>query len=95
MPPLALLVLTTLAFGALGALAWTLSGAALPWSLALPGPLMLAVAVLAAWVRFGRAILSWRELAYAPIYALVKIPLYLKFVVRRQVAWVRSERDPS
>jgi hypothetical protein len=53
------------------------------------------VAVLAAWARFGTTILSWRELAYAPIYALVKIPLYLKFVVRRQVAWVRSERDPS
>ena len=94
-PPLALLVLTALAFGTVGALAWALSGAALPWSLALPGPLLLAVAVLAAWVRFGRLILSWRELAYAPVYALVKIPLYLKFVVRRQVAWVRSERDPS
>jgi cellulose synthase/poly-beta-1,6-N-acetylglucosamine synthase-like glycosyltransferase len=94
-PPLALLVLTALGFGALGALAWALTGAALPWALALPGPLMLAVAVLAAWARFGTTILSWRELAYAPIYALVKIPLYLKFVVRRQVAWVRSERDPS
>lgn len=94
-PPLALLVLTALAFGAVGALAWAWSGAALPWALALPGPMLLAVAVLAAWVRFGRLILSARELAYAPIYALVKIPLYLKFVVRRQVAWVRSERDPS
>lgn len=92
-PPLALLVLVALAFGALGVVAWAWSGAALPWSLALPGPLLLAVAVLAAWLRFGRAILSWRELAYAPIYALVKIPLYLKFVVQRQVAWVRSERD--
>lgn len=94
-PPLALLVLASLVFGALGAVAWALSGAALPWSLALVGPLLLAVAVLAAWAGYGRAILSWRELAYAPIYALVKIPLYLKFVVQRQVAWVRSERDPS
>lgn len=92
-PPLALLVLAALAFASLGALAWAWSGAALPWSLALPGPLLLAVAVMAAWLRFGRGILSWRELAYAPVYALVKIPLYLKFVVQRQVAWVRSERD--
>jgi cellulose synthase/poly-beta-1,6-N-acetylglucosamine synthase-like glycosyltransferase len=94
-PPLALLVLVALAFGALGLLAWAWTGAALPWVLALPGPLLLAVAVLAAWLRFGRDILSWRELAYAPVYALVKIPLYLKFVIQRQVAWVRSERDPS
>lgn len=92
-PPLALLVLVALAFAALGGLAWAVSGAVLPWSLALPGPVLLAAAVLASWLRFGRDILSWRELAYAPIYALVKIPLYLKFVVQRQVAWVRSERD--
>ncbi|HEY0060510.1 MAG TPA: glycosyltransferase family 2 protein [Telluria sp.] len=94
-PPLALLVLVSLALGALGALVWAVSGAALPWALALPAPLLLGVAVLAAWLRFGRAILSGRELAYAPVYALVKIPLYLKFLVQRQVAWVRSERDPS
>lgn len=94
-PPLALLVLVSLVFAALGVLGWAWSGAALPWGLALVGPLLLAVAVLAAWVRFGRAILNGRELAYAPVYALVKIPLYLKFVIQRQVAWVRSERDPS
>lgn len=94
-PPLALLVLATLALGAAGAALWIWSGAALPWALALPGPVLLGVAVLAAWMRFGRSILRWQELAYAPVYALVKIPLYLKFVVRRQVAWVRSERDPS
>jgi cellulose synthase/poly-beta-1,6-N-acetylglucosamine synthase-like glycosyltransferase len=94
-PPLALLVLLTLSLGALGLAAWAWSGSALPWSLALPAPLLLSLAVLAAWLRFGRAILNWRELAYAPVYALVKIPLYLAFLVRRQVAWVRSERDPS
>ncbi len=94
-PPLALLVLVSLAFGAVGAVLWAVTGAALPWALALAGPLLLGVAVMGAWLRFGRTILSARELAYAPIYALVKIPLYLKFVVQRQVAWVRSERDPS
>lgn len=94
-PPLALLVLASLAAGALGVLLWALTGATLPWLLALCGPLLLGVTVLTAWLRFGRGILSARELAYAPIYALVKIPLYLKFVVQRQVAWVRSERDRS
>jgi cellulose synthase/poly-beta-1,6-N-acetylglucosamine synthase-like glycosyltransferase len=94
-PPLALLVLLALACCALGLALWAWTGAALPWSLALAAPLLLGCAVLAAWLRFGRAILSGRELAYAPVYALVKIPLYLKFLVRRQVKWVRSERDPS
>lgn len=94
-PPLALLVLLALACCALGLLGWAWTGAAMPWSLALAAPLLLALAVLAAWLFFGRAILSWRELAYAPVYALVKIPLYLKFLVRRQVKWVRSARDPS
>lgn len=92
-PPLALLVLLALGCCALGLLMWAWTGAALPWSLALAAPLLLAAAVLAAWVRFGRAILSGRELAYAPVYALLKIPLYLKFLVRRQVKWVRSARD--
>jgi cellulose synthase/poly-beta-1,6-N-acetylglucosamine synthase-like glycosyltransferase len=94
-PPLALLVLLSLASCALGLLAWSWTGAAWPWSLGLAAPLLLALAVLAAWLRFGRAILSWRELAYAPVYAFVKLPLYLKFLVRRQAKWVRSERDPS
>ncbi|MEC5218513.1 cellulose synthase/poly-beta-1,6-N-acetylglucosamine synthase-like glycosyltransferase [Actimicrobium sp. GrIS 1.19] len=94
-PPLALLVLLSLALGAIGALLWGWTGVAVPWGLALIGPLLLAGAVLVAWLRFGRAILSWRELAYAPMYALIKIPLYLKFVIRRQVKWVRSDRDPS
>jgi cellulose synthase/poly-beta-1,6-N-acetylglucosamine synthase-like glycosyltransferase len=94
-PPLALLVLLSLALGAVGALLWGWTGVAVPWGLALIGPILLAIAVLVAWLRFGRAILSWRELAYAPMYALIKIPLYLKFVIRRQVKWVRSDRDPS
>lgn len=92
-PPLALLVLLALAVCVLGAAMWAIAGAALPWSLALAAPLLLALAVLAAWARFGRAILSGAELAYAPIYALRKIPLYLAFLVRRQVSWVRSARD--
>jgi len=54
---------------------------------------MLGITVLLAWVKFGRSILSLASLGYAPIYMLAKIPLYLKFLVRRQVEWVRSKRD--
>ncbi|WP_020168537.1 MULTISPECIES: glycosyltransferase family 2 protein [Methylotenera] len=53
----------------------------------------LVIAVLVAWFFFGRSIISFKQLCYAPIYALIKIPLYLKFFVNRQVEWVRTKRD--
>jgi len=30
---------------------------------------------------------------YAPFYAARKVPLYLSFLIKRQVEWVRSKRD--
>ncbi|HCN88891.1 MAG TPA: glycosyl transferase, partial [Oxalobacteraceae bacterium] len=92
-PPLALLTLLVLATCLLGMLLWAVTGNPLPWSAALIDPAILGLAVLMAWARFGRGILTFRHLAYAPIYALSKIPLYVKFLVRRQVEWVRSHRD--
>ncbi len=53
----------------------------------------LLIAVFTAWARFGSGIISFTQLCYAPIYALVKIPLYIKFFLNRQVDWVRSKRD--
>jgi membrane-associated HD superfamily phosphohydrolase len=49
--------------------------------------------VFLTWIFFGRHILSFQQLCYAPIYVLIKIPLYLKFLVNRQVEWVRTKRD--
>lgn len=49
--------------------------------------------VLLAWNSFGRDIISFKQLCYAPIYAFFKIPLYIKFFINRQVEWVRSKRD--
>lgn len=53
----------------------------------------LLTAILIAWAFFGRHIISFKQLCYAPIYAFMKIPLYIKFFVNRQVEWVRSKRD--
>ena len=55
--------------------------------------LTLTIAILTAWAFFGRRIISLRQLCYAPIYALIKIPLYIKFFINRQVEWVRAKRD--
>lgn len=92
-PPLALLTLLVIGLSGLGALLWFISGEPLPWALALINLLLLGVAVLLVWMEFGRKILSFGNLAYAPFYALGKVPLYLKFLVKRQVEWVRSKRD--
>ena len=54
---------------------------------------ILVMSILLAWYFFARSIISFSQLCYAPIYALVKIPLYIKFFVNRQVEWVRSKRD--
>jgi hypothetical protein len=65
----------------------------MPWILAIVLLVVLGLAVLAAWSKFGKQILSFSSLAYAPLYMLAKIPLYLRFLVKRQVEWVRSKRD--
>jgi len=54
---------------------------------------LLGLAVMLAWAAFGRQVISLASLCYAPIYALLKIPVYLNFLVKRQVSWVRSKRD--
>ncbi|MOA67126.1 hypothetical protein D3C78_1941580 [compost metagenome] len=54
---------------------------------------MLGLAVVLAWARFCRELIPFSVLLYAPFYAARKIPLYLGFLIKRQVEWVRSKRD--
>ena len=88
-PPLAVLVLLCVAIFVVSFIA-SAQLALLLSSLLLAA---LTIAVLLAWLFFGRNIISFQQLCYAPIYALVKIPLYIKFFLNRQVEWVRSKRD--
>ncbi|HSI44011.1 MAG TPA: glycosyltransferase family 2 protein [Methylotenera sp.] len=92
-PPLALLTLLVLSLALAGIILASFSHALFPGLFGVLLLLMLGVTVLLAWVKFGRSILTLASLGYAPIYMLAKIPLYLKFLVRRQVEWVRSKRD--
>lgn len=94
-PPLALLTLAVLAVLAAAGVLFAAGGGALALWLAGTAAVLLGAAVLLAWFRCGRRIVSFGDLARAPLYALSKIPLYLGFVVRRQVDWVRSRRDAS
>lgn len=92
-PPLALLTLAVVLLSVIAGVLIFISGNLLPWAAALILMLGLGISVLLAWGKFGRHILSLSSLAYAPVYALLKIPVYLKFLVKRQVEWVRSHRD--
>lgn len=87
-PPLAVLALLCVAVCTLALFA---SKFAFMLSLVLFGALLAAV--LLAWLVFGREMISFSQLCFAPIYAMGKIPLYLKFFINRQVDWVRSKRD--
>jgi cellulose synthase/poly-beta-1,6-N-acetylglucosamine synthase-like glycosyltransferase len=53
---------------------------------------ILGAAVLLAWVGYGRKVVPLGTLACAPLYAAAKLPLYARFLVRRQVEWVRTRR---
>ncbi len=54
---------------------------------------LLVFSIFLSWARFGRQVISFGKLLYAGVYAFVKLPLYARFLVTRQTAWVRSKRD--
>lgn len=92
-PPVALLTLVVMAAGLLAAVATIATGVLAPLMLAAAIFGALFVAVLLSWLRFGRRIVSFGDLLTAIGYACWKIPLYMKFMVSRQVEWVRTKRD--
>ena len=58
--------------------------------------LLLATLVLAtglAWSQVGRTLVSLPELLSAPLYAVAKIPIYVKLFTARQRQWIRTRRD--
>ncbi len=94
-PPLALLTLALAAAFGLSWLVFVLNGALAPALIASAGVTILGLTVFLAWSQFGREIISFSALMYAPFYAIKKIPLYVGFLFKRQVEWVRSKRDES
>ncbi|MGF1538779.1 MAG: glycosyltransferase family 2 protein [Elainellaceae cyanobacterium] len=91
-PPLSLLVM---AWGAALVLAGLVAfvGSAAPLYLLGAEGLLILIAIIAAWAKFGRGYVSGAALLAAPLYVAWKIPLYLAFIVNRQTDWVRTKRD--
>ncbi|AKG22777.1 glycosyltransferase family 2 protein [Calothrix sp. 336/3] len=50
-------------------------------------------AVIIAWAKFARQELPLSRLLAIPGYLLWKIPIYLKFVIKPQSKWVRTDRN--
>ncbi len=92
-PPLALLALSMTAAVLASTFAWWTLGWTTPASIAWTSCLAFALAVLGAWTRFGRDVLSLSEMTGIPLYVLWKVPVYLRFMLRRERDWVRSARD--
>jgi cellulose synthase/poly-beta-1,6-N-acetylglucosamine synthase-like glycosyltransferase len=92
-PPLALLTMIVAVVWSVSLGFYLRTGFYLPLLLATADSLLIGVAVLLAWRRYGRDIISLSHLALSGVYALWKIPLYARVLVARQVAWVRSARD--
>ena len=94
-PPLALLAgLLVAGAVAAGVLSWWTADAAV----GLAYGLLLAVfgtAVLVAWSARGRDLVRFFELLSIPVYIAAKVPVYVRFVVRRERRWVRTDRDSS
>jgi cellulose synthase/poly-beta-1,6-N-acetylglucosamine synthase-like glycosyltransferase len=92
-PPLALLTLLVGGVSALSLLLAIETARWMPAVVATSAFVALAIAVLCAWFVFGRGVITFLQLCSVPMYVLRKVPLYLRFLLKRQTAWVRSKRD--
>ncbi len=91
-PPLTLLAGLWLAVAGLSGLAWRLGGSGLPLAIVAGGGATLAVSLGLGWAAFCRRQVPPRALLAVPLYMLRKLPIYARMFVRRQHAWVRTER---
>jgi hypothetical protein len=55
--------------------------------------LLLLVAIISAWAKFGKAETPLKTLILIPVYMLSKLAIYLSFLGKRESQWVKTERD--
>ncbi|AFZ02571.1 glycosyltransferase family 2 protein [Calothrix sp. PCC 6303] len=92
-PPLSLLVVIWIGLLVSSLLLGIVGSFWIPAMIATAAGVALILAIFTAWWKFSRDDLPLSQLLSIPIYILWKIPLYLKFFVQPQKAWVRTERD--
>jgi cellulose synthase/poly-beta-1,6-N-acetylglucosamine synthase-like glycosyltransferase len=92
-PPVALLVVLLFAAVLASALQWALTGIVWPLLLTAAALATLFLSVLLAWQRYAKHIISFYQLVSLPQYVLMKLPVYVLFIFKRQAEWVRTKRD--
>lgn len=92
-PPLALLVMSIVTLQVFGLTHWLLTANAIPFFTGTTCLLLTTAAVLMAWSKDGRSVISAKELMTIPVYMASKLPIYVRYLFQRQAEWVRSKRD--
>ena len=64
-----------------------------PLALSAAAAALFATAIAIAWHGWGRKTLSPASMLSLPIYVLRKIPVYMRFLTKRQKIWVKTKRD--
>jgi cellulose synthase/poly-beta-1,6-N-acetylglucosamine synthase-like glycosyltransferase len=93
-PPLALLVMLLFGYAGLTSIIlMTYDVGYLAFQLTMYAIVILTISIAVAWWGWGKNIISLRTLLYVPIYMILKIPHYIKFLFKRQKTWNKTERD--
>jgi cellulose synthase/poly-beta-1,6-N-acetylglucosamine synthase-like glycosyltransferase len=92
-PPLALLTMLVGSTWVAACILYVATKARLPIAVSSVTLALLAFSIFFAWHRHGRHIISLGKLAFVGLYAILKLPIYAKFLVTRQTAWIRSKRE--
>ncbi|MEA5573933.1 glycosyltransferase family 2 protein [Calothrix sp. UHCC 0171] len=92
-PPLSLLVVMWMSMMFITLLFFAASSMWIPLGVTGVTGFLILTAILISWTKFASSDLPLRELLAVPIYILWKIPLYCKFLIQPQKAWIRTERD--
>lgn len=93
MPPLSLLMLIVIVVSSLSLVVFLVEGIVWPLNLSVITLGLFIIAIAIAWYGWGRRIVSFLSLLMIPYYIMSKIPLYLRFLVKRQNTWVKTGRD--
>jgi cellulose synthase/poly-beta-1,6-N-acetylglucosamine synthase-like glycosyltransferase len=94
-PPLALLVVGLASFSSTAVIALFLGASILPLIIGLSAWAALSLAVVAGWAAHCRRQVPLLALLAAPLYIAAKLPIYVAFLFKRQVQWVRTQREAA
>ena len=93
-PPLASVCLAWIALAAIATPLWAIGAiGSSPKALLMISGLALLATIATAIVRDGGQRVRLRDLASVPIYVAWKMPLYARFLTRRETRWVRTDRN--